>query len=415
MKEYFKKNQNKLVFILINICVFTAMLAINTFYPLCWDDKGFVEKFDPNNWTIKDVFIDSYYRYYLHWSGKLLPLSLATLFTLLDKTIYNIINSFMYIVFANTIYRFFWKKKYDCWILLAVYVALWLCIPWYGTVVFWIDGTVEYLWMFIPVLVIGSIYFNSYFNIEQKKISSIGIFLLGLLAGCGLEATISALIFGLGVMMISKVIRKQRLLSWEISGLVGILIGFAFLMLAPGNYERARTVTETASRHSNIIYRFGRETFFSLLYLTPLVGIFVGLTVLLFRCRKTDENAGQKIENRFLYIYQTCKEPIALAVIAMASIYVMTFTSAFAVRIFMTPTVLLIIACGISLKGIAETSLGQSLLEQFSLIIRILLIFACIFVLVQMLMAFISCLYTGNPVTMNIQYTNTINDVRLFD
>ncbi len=414
MNDRVKKNRDIILYICVNLLVFIVMFAINTIYPLVWDDKGLVKDFEGMAWTVKDIFLHSFNRYYLHWTGKIVPLTIVSFFTLWDKSIYNVVNSLMYVIFANEIYIIFWKKKYDWKMLSAIYAALWLCIPWFGTVIFWVDGTIEYLWMLIPVLAIGAMYYDKYFGFSDKKRSVIGMFLLGLLAGCGLEATGSALIFGLGVMLIAEFVLKKGIKAWEISGFIGTLIGFGVLMLAPGNYERASTVSDISNIYSNYFYRIGRESFFFVLYMAPLLGVSIALVLMLYRCRKKEAYKADGLWKLLADIYVTCKEPIVIIPVALVSVFVMTFSPAFAARIFLTPTALFIISCGISIRGIVETETGKEIADKYGTVIKTLLFFVCIFVFAQMLMAFICCYYTGEPVTKNIQYTNLINDVRLF-
>ncbi len=415
MTDHNTKKKEIIIYILINVLIFGIMLAINSVYPYSWDDKGIPEGFAADNWNLLDIISYTYHKYYLLWSGKLIPLSLALLFTVLDKTVYNIINSLMYVLFANTIYWFFWKKRFDPWMLVTIYASLWIFIPWFGTMAFWVDGTVEYLWMLIPVILFGGIYYKSYFGYDDRKRSAIGMFLLGLLSGCGLEATGCALIFGLFVMLAVKIIGKKKITGWEISGIAGELIGFATLMLAPGNYRRSDNVTELSSRYSNLFYRFARESYFTVLYLGVLFGIAVALVAVLYICRKKDKVKPGRLTDAVKDVYVTCRESIVLIVVAFVSIYVMTFVSAFAVRIFMTPTVLLIISSGITIRGIIETPEGKEWGRRFGVAIKIMMVCACIFMLTEMATSYIFCKYKGEPVTKNTQYTNTINDVRLFD
>ena len=413
MTESMKSNRDKLWFIAVNAVIFGIMFAINIVYPLCWDDYGFIRHFADGNWSIKDIIVDSYRTYYLEWSGKIVSLSLATLFTLMDKMVYNIVNSAMYIVFANVIHFFFRRKKYDYKMLAAIYAALWIFIPWFGTVILWIDGTVEYMWMLIPILILGLIYYRTYFGYSAKKRSVIGIFLLGLLAGCALEATGSALIFALGIMVIFKILRKNAFRPWEISGIIGTLAGFGVLMLAPGNYGRADVVLGTADRYSNIVFRVGRVCLFFVIYLGPLMAVTIALILALYFSKKDKDR--RKLICLIQDIYETCKEPIVFVIIAIVSILVMFFSPAFAARVFLTPVVLLIIACGISIKGLCEEKASFEIIVKYQSVINVFLVIICTFVVVEMLLAFVCCYYSGEPITKNVQYTNLLNDIRLFN
>lgn len=409
-------NKDRMIFLLVNVLFFTIVLAINAIYPYCWDDELMANAFSGTNFNLKDIVSHVYSTYYLQWSGKFVPFSIVLFFTTVSKWAYNIVDSLMYVMLANIIYSFWRNRKNNYWVLLTIYASLWLFIPWFGTVIFWVDGAIEYLWMLIPILLLGKIYYMHYFCEKGQRRSCIGMLILGLFAGCGLEATGSALVFGLSVMMIAKLIRREKIEKWEITGLVGVLIGFATLMLAPGNFRRASVALVISDISHSVFYRFARASYFFVLYEGILFGISIALIVLLYLCKRNPV-VGEKQDNKWIiYAYTICKEPIVFVVLALVSVYVMTFVSAFAVRIFLTPTVLLIISCGISIKKIGTSSMELfGMMQKYSTIIRILVTSVSIYVIVQMLTAFLFCLFTGDPVTKNIQYTNMINDVRLFN
>ncbi len=102
-------------------------------------------------------------------------------------------------------------------------------------------------------------------------------------------------------------------------------------------------------------------------------------------------------------------------VLAVASVYVMTFVSAFASRVFLTPTALFVMASGVAIRRMSETDTGREIALKYGNVIKTLLFFVGIFVLVQMISAFMFGLFTGDSVTKNVQYTNIINDVRLLE
>lgn len=410
------KSKDKYIFFIVNILFFVIMLVINCIYPYSWDDGGIAQGYVGAKDNLIDIVLHTYRTYYLQWSGKLVPLSIVLFFTLVNKMAYNIIGSLMYVLLANIIYGFWDNKKYNYWVLLTIYSSLWIFIPWFGTVIFWIDGSIEYLWMLIPILLLGKIYYKQYFYGYNKRISCVGILLLGLVAGCGLEATGSALVFGLAVMLLSKIVKKKKVEKWEIAGIIGTLMGFASLMLAPGNYKRASVVMGQSSIYNNYLYRIARESYFFLLYEGVLFGVCIALMALLYICNKDNSVGRDKRDKIILDILLICKEPLAFVILALISVYVMTFVSAFAVRIFLTPTVLLIISCLISIRkiGCSNTEL-VGIVGKYSLIVKIVIISVSLYVVVQMFTAFLFCLYTGDPITKNIQYTNIMNDVRLFN
>lgn len=83
-------------------------------------------------------------------------------------------------------------------------------------------------------------------------LNSLGIFLLGIMAGWTNENTAFSLIV-LVLAMVMNFYIKRKLKIWVLAGLIGNIFGFLFLILAPGNMERA-SIVQRGEDYSFVLY-----------------------------------------------------------------------------------------------------------------------------------------------------------------
>ncbi|MDO5500236.1 MAG: DUF6056 family protein, partial [Propionibacteriaceae bacterium] len=81
-------------------------------------------------------------------NGRILPHVIIQFFTLFDKAVFDVANSLVFLLVGQLILRHVWRGRgFSVAHELAVYVALWLFIPYFGQSVLWLSGGVNYLWM----------------------------------------------------------------------------------------------------------------------------------------------------------------------------------------------------------------------------------------------------------------------------
>ena len=91
---------------------------------------------------------------------------------------------------------------------------------------------------------------------ETKKHNIVLLFLAGIVAGWTNENTGGALILMLLLILGKHLFEKKKLQSCEISGLLGSMIGFLLLVLAPGNKVRAQDFISTNGKMYDFIHDF---------------------------------------------------------------------------------------------------------------------------------------------------------------
>lgn len=228
------------VVLLCIIATFIFIIDIN--YPLFPDEFNYSHI----TWTnhrltgIRDI-ITSQKLLYANWSGRVIVLGLAQLFLFLGKWIYDILNSFIFIGLIYLILKL--RKNSITYLNIAIVASiLFLFIIDFGESVFWLSGSVNYLWpSFFMLLFI--LEFNKIYDKNKKMllVDRIKILLLAFLSGACQENTtflVGAWLFLYFIFNFKNIkISKEKitlLLTYILFG-----AGATLLLLAPGNFKRA--------------------------------------------------------------------------------------------------------------------------------------------------------------------------------
>lgn len=189
--------------------------------------------------SLSDIFM-SVSSMYMTWSGRIEGSFFANFFMLLGKPIFNILNTLMFAVILMLICRISLGKY--CWknwkYLVGIFTGFWIINFAFFNTTLWVSGASNYLWPMFFQLVFILMYVDGVrgqsWKIMQGKgvISKIVPFLLGLLAGNTNENS------ALAVLTMAIILCLKKRTTWMWYGLLGISIGYAALIFAPGNYVR---------------------------------------------------------------------------------------------------------------------------------------------------------------------------------
>ncbi len=316
--------------------------------------------------------------YYMTWGGRAISMFFIQLMLMLPKMVFVVVNSLIYIAVANVIHQYalvfhnkMAKEKETAGEapliasvieLSAIYLMLWFFMPDFSEVVTWITGTVTYLWTNLIILIFGLMYYKTYCDVSDKKaytsadnqntsnviLSTIIYIVLGFISGLSNEAGACTILFALMLFFIYMIYNKHKVQIYQILGAVSCAIGAAFLILAPGN--STRTVAANAESDNiikNYIFRIGRESFYTLMFLMIPFAIALGLTVYRhYKYAGTEANATKRKVN--------LPDEALFYLLAFVSVYVMTFAGGFANRIFQLPLLLIGIGFAASLAMIVR-------------------------------------------------------------
>lgn len=216
---------------IILFIIFISMLSLNYLYPYISDDYTYMYKYDnfERIKNISDIFFSMKDHYFL-WGGRVLAHSLASVFLLIPKNIFNICNSIMYTIFIYMIYLIGRRNNKDNYnYLFIIHLLIWFINISFGEVTLWLTGSCNYLWTSVIILL-----FLYLFHKENKNVIIFSI--LGILAGmCNENFSLSIIFVCILFVIFNKNYRNKN----NYIGIIFLIIGYLFLFLAPSNFIRA--------------------------------------------------------------------------------------------------------------------------------------------------------------------------------
>ena len=203
--------------------------------------------------SFQDV-LTSQWSHYFTWSGRTVSHIIAQFFLWMGKDIFNFCNALISVFLIMEIYWCANKGNitldFKKGRLTFIFFALWAFTLSFSTVFFWLSGACNYLWTAVFLLGFLLPYVHKYYHFKEKFADNnwfwIVMFLFGIITGWTNENSICWII--LVLLTFTYVNRKSNEVErWMISGLAGLIIGYALLMLAPGNISRLQAETGSFS------------------------------------------------------------------------------------------------------------------------------------------------------------------------
>ena len=337
--------------ILILLLIFCLMWFLNLMTPLIADD--YLSAFAlPARFSMSDIlqeelkrldgfqdFFNNIISYYMGWGGRVPGGIPVGIFVLIGKEYFNPVNAFMFILLIMEIYWISHEGKitlgFDSSYLVWIFFVLWTFNIVFFDTFLWLGGSCNYLWMLIVVLAFLIPYVQNYYSGKSLTNDTIklrvGMFVLGILAGWSHETTtcwiIAVLFYWLYCCQ-----KNKALQSWQISGLVGLCIGYVLLIFAPGNYSRFQMEQYGSSFATEELLHFKLlETAF-IIIVHFILWYFLLKFFLIYK---------KRFDQKFAVLYLNIAK--ASAIIAFGSVFLMFLFTAAAMRpSFLTLVFLLI-------------------------------------------------------------------------
>lgn len=289
MKDCSKKSLKKTVCLMLVFLMTGALFYLLNYHtPLYADDFVFIySRYTGKKvGSLKDIF-ESLYSFYFSGNGRIVDHFFAQLFLFLGKRIFNFVNTFAFLTLGVLIFYHGTDRrlKENVSLLFFIYCALFVLTPAFGQSFLWLTGASNYLYgieLILFYLIPYRFIIKTKDERQEKSLyltiaKGIGMLFLGLLAGWTNENTGIALIVMVFSYFIYYKMRKIKLKSWMICGWVGNIIGYALLLLSPGEWLRLDSTGKVSILYAlkNIIY----ISFKLVEYLGPLLILF---TVMVF-------------------------------------------------------------------------------------------------------------------------------------
>lgn len=339
-----------------NIYVFNIYINFITkyFYSVNSDDYGYSFGVNGRLHSFIDV-IEKQIQHYFTWGGRSVAHTIAQTFLLFPKILFSIANSCVYLLLIWLIYlniKGINKKEYPI-ILLLIHLCLWFVVPAFGQDCLWLIGSCNYLWTTTIILLFLYLFRTSKRNDNLFK--SIGFLLLGIIAGWTNENTAFGLIVAtVGILLISKFEYKEKITKWKISGLVGTIVGFVILIIAPGNYVRNSLVNDNTFIVVKLIGRILNDTVSMINVLKPLFILMIVLfTIYIYYKKKID---------KYFYVFFSAS---ILSVYAMVLSPTFPERAWFGIVVFMVISVFNLLINILSMKKVIKYILVDSVIILF--------------------------------------------------
>ena len=258
-------------------------------YKFIWDGAGkgnLINGIDPNRLqpveSVADIFI-SQWQHYFSWGGRTISHIFVQFFVWQEKFFFDAANV---LVFAALVILLFkvgtglslreMNKSY----LLLILAGIYFCAPSLIITTIWLTGTCNYLWMctliILFLLPFAEVYRHKNFVLGHKCLIPI----LGLIAGWSIEPGAAVTIF-ITFIFLMHFKREKNLQPWMRIGFIFLLVGFAILILAPGNLHRADLIgdhlpsSKLQMLHANFFGGFLPVFLREIILFVPIIFYFV--------------------------------------------------------------------------------------------------------------------------------------------
>ncbi|MBQ9687355.1 MAG: hypothetical protein IJV41_12555 [Oscillospiraceae bacterium] len=345
-----RANASKLCLFLALVLIFIIILYCNHLTPLSGDDYCYMFSFADGSriQQISDIFPSMN----AHWhttNGRVIPHFFVQLFLMYPKTIFNIVNALIFTLYIFLIYRLaflfssFSVQNQNLLLLATVFCVVWLLSQVFGTVFLWLDGSVNYLWCEVIVLLW---LIPQVLHYSRGQTMNIGLevlyALLSLLVGNYAEnSSVAAVFLSMVFLALTRFYRREKLRRWQVTSFIAMVLGFLLLAFAP-----AELLTKIAKPSLGFMVKNFLSVLLSYLKFWPLLAFFA-LGYVLHRQLELDR------DTRVLCL--------AFVAASLAAQFVLTFALYLSERSTHIAMLYLLLACAVLYRPLFETKLQPAL------------------------------------------------------
>lgn len=223
-----------------------AFYALNVLTCLYADDFSYTYTFavTEGKYRISNLYelFLSQRNHYLVMNGRTVVHTLAQLFLMWGKPLFNILNAAAFVALGMLIYRHGYGKSGELRpaVLFCVFGLLWIVTPAFGESFLWLVGSCNYLFgillILLALLPVTKALDEEFVPMPGWKTAL--YFFLCVLAGWTNENNAVALVVIFLCCVLWLLVTKQKVPVWVWAGLIGSVIGCLLLLLSPGEATR---------------------------------------------------------------------------------------------------------------------------------------------------------------------------------
>jgi hypothetical protein len=293
--------------------MFVLIYILNWLYPLFSDDWFYSFIYNEQNIRVSSLsdIIASQYNHYFVWGGRNVVHAIDQFFLMNDFSVYCFFNSLVYTLFIYLLYKIANKDNTtNSSVFIVFSLLIWFLQPAFFETVIWKTGSANYLWGTFIILVFiypYYLYYNNKGYATDKYIRPVFFFFGGIIAGWTNENMSVAILFYIAGLVTLIKIERRPIPKWMIFGLVGAIVGCAFMLSAPGNYIRVDDAIDT--------YGWQNKSFFQVLfynsrkaighfvkYLLPILGMYFVLLALYIKYPKEIVRKKNILYNSIIFL-----------------------------------------------------------------------------------------------------------------
>ncbi len=241
-----KLNESKKATILLFLCFFVCMLLCNILTPLVADDFSF--NFSAQTGERMTSFTQVFTALKGHvtrFNGRVVAHFFVYVMVMLPKTVFNIVNSLMFVLQIFLAYVICKKRdKQNNLLLLAIFGCVWMFELVFGQVNLWIAGACNYLWAIVFGLAFLLPFIKDYLYNDPVKTKWVTILhiIVSLVAGAYSENG-SAAFIAIAVLIV-LLLKFQQHKKFSVHYLTSLLVAFggylSIYLISPGEISNKK-------------------------------------------------------------------------------------------------------------------------------------------------------------------------------
>ena len=269
-------NKSTLITIFLFFIIMGMVLVLNNYTPM-WNDEfaySFIGGSTKKVTSISDILKSQHY-YFNNWTGRNIVHFIIQLFCWLGKEFFNVFNTLIFSLYLICIF-IITKSEKNLLNLLFIFAVVWLTAPVLGETVFWLAGSVNYLWtttyMLFYLLIVN--------KINNNKIVYLLSFLLGYL-----HENIFIL---MGAYFFIETLFNKNITKQQVLKIFFFLLGSFLLILAPGNFVRNKMMYGDLSFENKFNNFFNTMNLFIKNEKIIIISFFVFVLIILIKVKKNN-------------------------------------------------------------------------------------------------------------------------------
>lgn len=257
--------------------VFVMILVLNQMTPYVADDYSYLIHFGTKEpiRSLKDV-AESMYVHSLHMNGRVVSHSLAQIFSMAPKFLFNLCNA---AIFAGLVYWMFrmacFGQKPKALLFAMIFMGLFCAMPVFGQVCLWYVGAFNYLWALLGGLIFVTPFLLRFLGkADPLRGWRFGVYCAGcLLFGMYSEITSFVMIFlAFALMVVPGVFWKKPLKTKLWFGWLLACAGYLILLAIPAERNAKQA---DGLNFAVLLTNFDRATEMLMQYCVPLLTLWV--------------------------------------------------------------------------------------------------------------------------------------------